>query len=85
MKIDFKEIGKGLWDVLVIFAYAMFYSMCLMGVMLSLLSSMWILTSAGKDITQIAAGFKRVGYFGLIYIAIIMADKIHKQFWGKEK
>ena len=76
MKEKFKAFMKGFWELLVIFAHAKFYFMCFMGMMLSLLCSMWILAEAGHDITRLANGIRWVGYSGLTCIAIIMFDKI---------
>ncbi len=84
-KIDFKSIFKAIWDVIVIVAYMKFYFMCFMATMLSLLCSMWILNEAGRDITQIAAGLKWIGYLGLTYLAIIMADKLRELFQRGKK
>lgn len=80
MNKKLKNFLIGCWNFLVIFAYVKFYFLCFMGTMLSLLCSMWILNEAGRDIAQIAAGFKWVGYFGTVYLAIIMADKLRELF-----
>ena len=84
MIINWKEIGLGIWGFLRIFSYAMFYFLCFMGVMLTLLNSMYILSIEGQDITYISSKFKTIGYFSLIYMTIIMIDKITNIFHEKE-
>jgi len=86
MKEKLKGFLKGFWEVIVLFAYMKFYMLCLIGTMLSILSSMWILANAGHDITHIPKGLKWVGYLGITYVAIIMADKLARQYKeGKKK
>ena len=79
-KENIKEVLKAGWKILVILSYTMFYTLCLSGVMIALLLSIYVLVQEGRDITKIANGISKVGYFGLGYIAIIMIDKIMEVF-----
>jgi len=75
-KENLKEVAKSVWGVIVLFAYIKFYLLCIVGVLLSFICSIYILNEAGHDITQLAKSAKWIGYFGVGYIAIIMADKL---------
>jgi hypothetical protein len=79
-KDRFKKVASGLWEFLVFFAYVKFYAFCFMGVMLSLVCSIWILNEAGRDITQIAGAVRYIGYSALFFIAVILVNKIKELF-----
>lgn len=83
-KTTVKDVFKGFWRILVLFAYVKFYVLCLVGVMLTYLTSMYVLIQEGHDVTGMAEKTKMIGYWGIAWIAIIMADKLRKQ-WNEGK
>jgi len=85
MKIDFRSIGKSLWEILVVSANMLFYLMCLIGIMIAILCAMWILVEAGHDITQISERLDVIAYLGLTCIAVIMIDKLRELFQKGKK